>query len=125
MMSRPATGSTIMQAHHMSPVTFSPGRAPTHSARCSRKARLTTWRSDSASCHHSRAHYGCTGSDRVDIDMAQQNASANAGRPSRLHSHATGPAWLRLSFADRHGHPGMKCNVCLTENATVHLTQIE
>jgi hypothetical protein len=30
--------------------------------------------------------------------MAEQIAAANAGRPSRLHSHAIGPAWLRSAF---------------------------
>ena len=30
--------------------------------------------------------------------LAQQIAPANAGRPPRLHSHAIGPAWLRLAL---------------------------
>jgi hypothetical protein len=30
--------------------------------------------------------------------MAEPGAAANVGRPSRLHSHTVGPAWLRFPF---------------------------
>jgi hypothetical protein len=30
--------------------------------------------------------------------LAEPDAAANAGRPSRLHSNAVAPAWLRFAF---------------------------